>query len=143
MLVGVSHNSHKFYMIIIISRFIHIISCVRIQCCQPLIMILSCFLRQVRLNQQFVLFVALHVARLVLLVLLEDNIWTEGMSCADVTCGSPPQCHLTVDEVFWNATILHTADMIQPSQSVLSEQGVHNGKTSTRQDISVGYFVLP
>ena len=57
--------------------------------------------------------------------------------------GSPNQCQLTVEDVFWNATILHTADMTQPSQSALSEQGVHTGKTNTRQDISVGYFVLP
>ena len=37
-------------------------------------------------------------------------------------------------------------DMTQPSQSALSKQSVHTGKTSTRQesqDISVGYFVLP
>ena len=33
--------------------------------------------------------------------------------------------------------------MAQPTQSALSEQGVHSGKTSTRQDINVGYFVLP
>ena len=33
--------------------------------------------------------------------------------------------------------------MTQPSQSALSEQGVHNGQTSTREDVSVGYFVLP
>ena len=52
--------------------------------------------------------------------------------------GSPPQCQLIVEDVFLNATILHTADMTQPSQSELSEQGVHTGKTSTRQDISVG-----
>ena len=57
--------------------------------------------------------------------------------------GSPPQSQLTVEDVFWNATILHTADMTQPSQSALSKQSVHTGKTSTRQDISVGYFVLP
>ena len=37
---------------------------------------------------KLVLFVALHVMRLVLLALLEDNIWTEGMSGADVTCQS-------------------------------------------------------
>ena len=57
--------------------------------------------------------------------------------------GSPPQCQFTVEDAFWNATILHTADMTQPSQSALSEQGVHTGKTSTRQDIGVSYFVLP
>ncbi len=58
-------------------------------------------------------------------------------------CGSSAQSQLTVEDVFWNATILHTADMTQPSQSALSKQSVHTGKTSTRQDISVGYFVLP
>ena len=55
-------------------------------------------------------------------------------------CGSSAQSQLTVEDVFWNATILHTADMTQQSQSALSEQGVHSGKTSTRRDISVGYF---
>ena len=34
-------------------------------------------------------------------------------------------------------------DLTQLSQSALSKQSVHSGKTSTRQDISVGYFVLP
>ena len=57
--------------------------------------------------------------------------------------GSPTQSQLTVEDVFWNATILHTTDMTQPSQSALSKQSVHSGKTSTRQDISVGYFILP
>ena len=33
--------------------------------------------------------------------------------------------------------------MTQPSQSALSKQSVYSGKTSTRQDISVGYFILP
>ena len=71
------------------------------------------------------------------------------ISCADIfisqvrpASGSPPQCQLTVEDVFWDATILHTANMTQPTQSALSEQGVHSGKTGTRQDISVGYFVL-
>ena len=56
---------------------------------------------------------------------------------------SPPQCQFTIEDVFRNATIIHTADMTQPSQSVLSKQSVHTGKTSTRQDISVGHFVQP
>ena len=47
------------------------------------------------------------------------------------------------EDVFWDATTLNTADMIQPWQSALSKQSVHTGKTSARQDISVGYFVLP
>ena len=57
--------------------------------------------------------------------------------------GSPPQCQLTVDDVFWNANILDTADMTQPSQSALPKQSVHTGKTSTRHHIGVGNFVLP
>ena len=57
--------------------------------------------------------------------------------------GFSAQSHLTIDYVFWNSTILHTADMTQSSQSVLSKQSVHTGKTSTRQDITVGYFALP
>ena len=57
--------------------------------------------------------------------------------------GSPTQCQLTVQDGFWNAIIFHAADMTQPSQSALSEQGVPSGKTSTRQEISVGYFFLP
>ena len=59
------------------------------------------------------------------------------------TGGSPHQSQLPVDYVFWNATILHTTDMTQPSQSALSKQSVHSGKTSKRQDIRVGYFILP
>ena len=65
------------------------------------------------------------------------------MSQVKAAGGSPPQHQLTVEDVFWNAAILHTADMTQPTQSALSEQGVHSGKTSPRPDISVGYFVLP
>ena len=57
--------------------------------------------------------------------------------------GSPPQSQLPVEDVFGNATILHTTDMTQPSQSAFSKQSVHSGKTSTGQDISVGYFILP
>ena len=56
--------------------------------------------------------------------------------------GSHPQCKLTVDDVFLDATILHTADMTQPLDSVFSKQSVHTGKISTRQDIRVGYFAL-
>ena len=56
---------------------------------------------------------------------------------------SPLQCQFTIEDVFRNATIVHTADMTQPSQSALSKQSVHTGKTSTIHDISVGYFVQP
>ena len=60
-----------------------------------------------------------------------------------VTVCSPPQCQFTIEDIFRNATIIHTADMTQPSQYALSKQSVHTGETSTRQDISLGYFVLP
>ena len=56
---------------------------------------------------------------------------------------SPPQGQFTIEDVFLNATIIHTADMTQPSQSALSKQSVHTGKTSMGQDISVSYFVQP
>ena len=56
---------------------------------------------------------------------------------------SPPQGQFTIEDVFLNATIIHTADMTQPSQSALSKQSIHTGKTSKRQDISVSYFVQP
>ena len=56
---------------------------------------------------------------------------------------SPPQCQFTIEDVLRNANIIHPADMTQPSQSALSKQSVHTGKTSTRQYISVGYFVQP
>ena len=58
-------------------------------------------------------------------------------------CGSSAKSQLTVENVFCIATILHTADMTQPSQSALSKQSVHTWKTSTRQYITVCYFVLP
>ena len=51
--------------------------------------------------------------------------------------GSPPQCQLTVEDVFWNATVLHRAELTQPSQSALSKQSVHTEKINTMQDISV------
>ena len=56
---------------------------------------------------------------------------------------STPQCQFTIEDVFRKATIIHMADMTQPSQSALSKQRVHTGKTNMRQNISVGYFVQP
>ena len=37
---------------------------------------------------------------------------------------STPQCQFTIEDVFRNATIIHTADMTQPSQSALSKKSV-------------------
>ena len=33
--------------------------------------------------------------------------------------------------------------MTQPTESALPEQGIHIGKASTRQDLGVGYSVIP
>ena len=46
---------------------------------------------------------------------------------------SPAQCHLTVEDVCWDATILHTAAMTKPSEYGLSKQSMHTGKTSSRR----------
>ena len=54
-----------------------------------------------------------------------------------------PQCQFTIEDVFRNATIIHTAHMTQPLQSALSNQSVHTGKTRTRQEIRVGHFAQP
>ena len=68
------------------------------------------------------------------------DIFISKVKVADCTT---PQCKFITEDVFRNATIIHTADMTQPSQYALSKQSVHTGKTNTRQDISVGYFVQP
>ena len=72
------------------------------------------------------------------------------ISCAEIFIshvraagGYSPQYQITVEDDFWNATILHTAYMTQPSQSALFKHSVHTGNTNTRQDISVGYYVMP
>ena len=57
--------------------------------------------------------------------------------------GSPSRCQLSIENVFWNAAILHAVDMPQPTQPALSEQGEHAGKVSSGQDLGVGHFVLP
>ena len=79
-----------------------------------------------RLSQDIVDVDSLHISH--------ADIFISQVSAAG---GSPSQSQLTVEDVFWNATILH---MTQPSQSALSKQ---SGKTSTRQYICVGYFILP
>ena len=53
-----------------------------------------------------------------------SQVWAAGCS---------PQCQLTVEDVFWNATILHSANATQPSKYSLSQQNTHTGNTSTRQ----------
>ena len=68
---------------------------------------------------------------------------TSFISNVRVAGCSTPQCQFTIEDVFRNATIIHTADMARPSQSELSKQSIHTGKPNTRQDISVGYFVHP
>ena len=39
-----------------------------------------------------------------------------------------PKCHFTIEDVFRNATIIHTAHMTQPSHSALSKQSYILGR---------------
>ena len=56
---------------------------------------------------------------------------------------SLPGGKLSIEDVFWNLAILHVADMAKPAQPMLSQQGVHGGEASPRQDVSIGHLVLP
>ena len=60
-----------------------------------------------------------------------------------VAFGSPCRCQLSMENVFWDAAILHVVDMPQPTQPALSEQGEHARKVSSGQDLGVGRSVLP
>ena len=57
--------------------------------------------------------------------------------------GSPSRCQLSIENVFWDAAILHAVDMPQPTQPALSEQGEHDWKAGSGQDLGVGHSVLP
>ena len=57
--------------------------------------------------------------------------------------GSPSRCQLSIENVFWDAAILHAVDMSQPTQPALSEQGEHARKVSSGQDLGVGHSVWP
>ena len=57
--------------------------------------------------------------------------------------GPPPRSQLSIDNVFWDAAILHAVDMPQPTQPALSEQGEHARKVGSGQDLGVGHSVLP
>ena len=48
-----------------------------------------------------------------------------------------------MENVFWDAAILHAVDMPQPTQPALSEQGEHAWKVGSGQDLGVGHSVLP
>ena len=72
------------------------------------------------------------------------------VSHADVLVSQPraasgflPWCQLTIQDVFWDAVIVHAVDMTQPAQSTPPEQRVHTGKTSTTPDLGVGRSVFP
>ena len=57
--------------------------------------------------------------------------------------GTPSKCQLSIENVFWDAAILHVVDMPQPTQPALSEQGEHARKVGSGQDLGVGHSVLP
>ena len=48
-----------------------------------------------------------------------------------------------MENVFWDAAILHAADMPQTTQPALCEQGEHAWKVGSGQDFDVGHSVLP
>ena len=56
---------------------------------------------------------------------------------------SPSRCQLSIENVFWDAAILHGVDMTQPTQPALSEQGEHAWKVGSGKDLGVGHSVLP
>ena len=60
-----------------------------------------------------------------------------------VAFGSPSRCQLSIENVFWDAAIIHAVDMPQPTQPTLSEQGELARKVSSGQKIGVGHSVLP
>ena len=70
-----------------------------------------------------------------LAVILVAQLWT--------AFGFPSRCEISIENIFWDATILHTADMPQPVQPALSEQAEHARKVSSGQDLGVGHSVLP
>ena len=57
--------------------------------------------------------------------------------------GSPSRCHLSIENVLWDAAILHAVDMPQPTQPTPSEQGEHAWKVGSGQNLGVGHSVLP
>ena len=57
--------------------------------------------------------------------------------------GSPSRCQLSIQNVFWDAAILHAVDMPQPMQPALTEQGEHAWKVGSGQDLAIGHSVLP
>ena len=57
--------------------------------------------------------------------------------------GSPSRCQLSIENVFWDAAILHAVGMPQPTQPELSEQGEHAWKVGPGQDLGAGHSVLP
>ena len=56
---------------------------------------------------------------------------------------SPSRCQLSIENVFWDAAILHAVDMPQPTQPALSEQGEHAWKVGSGQDLGVGHSISP
>ena len=56
---------------------------------------------------------------------------------------SPSRCQLSIENVYWDAAILHAVDMTQPPQPVLFGQGEHAWKVGSGQDLDVGHSVLP
>ena len=48
-----------------------------------------------------------------------------------------------IEDVLWDAPILHLAHMADPLQPALSEQREHGGKTSALEDLGIRHLVTP
>ena len=98
-------------------------ACPLVRCCSHQFVLRCCF----RALLNFVRSAARpsHAGRSVNVDSLHISYAYIFISQARAAGGSPPQCQLTVEDVFWNAATLHTADMTQTSQSGLSKRSVH------------------
>ena len=91
-----------------------------------------------------------HAVGCKILVGLDVDVKCFHVSLADILAaqqwaafGSPSKCQLSIENVFWDAAILHAVDMPQVTQPALSEQGEHAWKVGSGQDLGVGHSVLP
>ena len=68
-----------------------------------------------------------------------------GITVAELgaACASLASSKLAVEDVLWNSSILHTADVAEPPESTLAQQSEHGGETGLGKDFSVGDLVLP
>ena len=68
-----------------------------------------------------------------------------GITVAELgaACASLASSKLAVEDILWDSSILHTADMAEPPEPTLAQQSEHGGETGLGKDFSVGDLVLP